>query len=126
VAERTRLPNRRPILTVPLEDAATGKWHLTVGFDAEGVCREIFLDRAHQAGTALDSLVHDICIIVSRELLQRDRSPAALVHNLSDRPPSLFCKALVEAMTLQRDHGAEMRRVNRLEEEYAEPKIRRP
>jgi hypothetical protein len=126
VAERVRLPSRRPILTVPIEDAATGKWHLTVGFDAAGVCREIFLDRAHMAGSGLDSLVHDVCIIISRELLQCGRSPAALVRGLSERPPSLFSRALVEAMTLERDHGAEMRHICRLEEEYLEPKICRP
>jgi hypothetical protein len=106
---RRRLPNRRPILTQPIEDPLTGgKWHLTVGFDPAGRVREIFLDRAHKAGSVFDALAHDACKLISREILQRGRRAGELLRNLSDRPPSLLAQALSVAAALEERHGAWM------------------
>jgi hypothetical protein len=105
-SSRNRLPNRRPILTQPISDPVTGKWHLTVGFDPAGRVREIFLDRAHKAGSVFDALAHDACILVSREILQRGRPAGELLRNLSDRPPSLLAQALAVAAELEQRRGA--------------------
>jgi hypothetical protein len=88
-------PNRRAIFTELIEDAATGWWNLSASFDeASGKCQEIFLSTAPRVGSVLDALVHDGCIIVSRDCLQRGLSARDLVRGLSDQPPSLFAKAL--------------------------------
>ena len=103
---RTWLPARRPNATVTIDDAATGWWNLTAGFDeTTGRVAEIFLDQAHRAGSAFDSLVHDLCIIVSRDLLQRGHGCAELIRKLSDRPPSLIARALAEAADLEERLG---------------------
>jgi hypothetical protein len=118
--ERRRLPNRRPNMTVPIADSATGRWHLTVGFDREGEVREIFLDRAGRAGSEFDGLVHDACILISREILQRGRKPIELLRSMSERPPSLFSGSLSLAIELQKKHGAEIAaRYVQLEEELS-------
>lgn len=92
---RVRPLNRRATITELVEDAATGWWNLSASFDdASGQCQEIFLSTAHRAGSEFDALVHDGCILISRDCLQRGLSAADLVRGLSDRPPSLYAKAL--------------------------------
>jgi hypothetical protein len=103
---RRRLPNRRPILTEPVSDPVTGKWHLTVGFDPDGRVREIFLDRAGRAGSPFDAVAHDACILISREILQRGCRVVDLLRNLSERPPSLLAAALTAAAALEEHNGA--------------------
>ena len=93
-ATRMRPPNRRAIITELIEDAATGLWNLSASFDAAGRCQEFFLSAAHGAGSALDALVHDACITLSRDCLQRGVPAAELARGLSDRPPSLLARAL--------------------------------
>jgi hypothetical protein len=103
---RERLPNRRETETIVLDDAATGgSWVLSVGYDHQGRVREVFVDRQSRGGSPLDSLMHDVCILVSRELLQCGRGLSELIAKLAERPPSLVGKLLVGAATLERERA---------------------
>jgi hypothetical protein len=105
-SDRVRLPARRPIITSRLADPVTGHhWHFTTGFDAAGRVREIFLDSSGHAGAPFDALVHDMCIMASRDCLQRGLSARELLRNLSERPRSLLAAAFTEAVQLETQLG---------------------
>jgi hypothetical protein len=109
---RLRLPARRPIVTSRLADPVTGHhWHFTTGFDHAGRVREIFLDSSGHAGAPFDALVHDMCIMASRDCLQRGLTARDLLRNLSERPPSLLAAAFTEAMQLETQLGPEFARL---------------
>jgi hypothetical protein len=108
MSERIKLPPRRPIVTARLADPLTGHWHLTTGFGLDGKVREIFLDHAGHAGEPFDALIHDACIIFSRDALQRGCTAAELARNLSERPPSLFAQAFTVAAALEADFGPKL------------------
>ena len=44
MSERARLPNRRKAELLDFEDASGRKWTLTIGRNAAGAVREVFLD----------------------------------------------------------------------------------
>ena len=60
---RVRLPNRRPSVTATL-NAAGQVFDASVGFDAEGRPRELFL-AAPKPGSTLDGLLADAAVVVS-------------------------------------------------------------
>jgi hypothetical protein len=100
------LPNRRENETLVLDDALTGgSWVLSVGYDHQGRVREVFVDPQTRGGSPLDSLMHDVCILVSRELLQCGRELSELIAKLAERPPSLVGKVLIGAATLERERA---------------------
>jgi hypothetical protein len=112
MSDRLRLPSRRPVITSRLADPITGHhWHFTTGFDRFGHVREIFLDSSGRAGAPFDALIHDMCIVVSRDCLQRGLSPRELLRNLSERPPSLLAAAFHAATDLETELGLEMARL---------------
>jgi hypothetical protein len=110
--ERLRLPTRRPIITSRLADPVTGRhWHFTTGFDGAGRGCEFFLDSSGRAGAPFDALIHDVCIIASRDCLQRGLSARELLRNLSERPPSLLAVALMAVTQLETEHGPALARL---------------
>jgi hypothetical protein len=112
MSDRLRLPARRPIVTSRLADPVTGHhWHFTTGFDQTGRVREIFLDSSGRAGAPFDALIHDMCIMASRDCLQRGLTARDLVRNLSDRPPSLLAAAFTTAVALETKLGPEVARL---------------
>jgi hypothetical protein len=112
MSDRLRLPTRRPILTNRLADPLSGQyWHFTTGFDHAGRVREIFLDSSGRAGAPFDALIHDMCIMASRDCLQRGLLARDLLRNLSERPPSLLAAALAETVKLETEVGPEFARL---------------
>ena len=111
--DRVRLPARRPILTSRLADPVTGHhFHFTTGFDpGSGLVREIFLDSSGRAGAPFDALIHDMCIMASRDCLQRGLRPRDLMRNLSDRPPSLLAAVWHTADALETELGPQLARL---------------
>ena len=78
---RHRLPDRRPAVSVRLEHEG-GTVHATVGFDpATGAVREVFLRRGGPPGSAMDRLLDDVGVLLSR-LLQLGDDPADLTRGL--------------------------------------------
>ena len=80
--ERQRLPDRRLTITHTVE------WQdrtlmVGVGFDRDGVAREIFLN-GHKVGSQFEALMQDTCVLVSL-LLQHGPSAAELARQI-DRP----------------------------------------
>ena len=88
VPARTRLPDRRPSETVPIEAGAapnTVKAHATVGYDpATGQPREIFLDgkAGIKTGSPMEALLADASAVVS-VALQHGVPAVALAHSLA-------------------------------------------
>jgi hypothetical protein len=112
MSDRLRLPGRRPIVTSRLADPLTGHhFHFTTGFDHAGRVKEFFLDSSGRAGALFDALIHDMCIMASRDCLQRGLSVRDLMRNLSDRPPSLLGAACSAADALETELGPEFARL---------------
>ncbi len=80
---RTRLPNRRPLIT---ETLIVGNQTIeaSVGFDATGRRRELFLSGAKD-GTDLAAILDDASVTIS-VALQHGVPPAALVRSVARLP----------------------------------------
>ena len=78
---RTRLPNRRPLIT---ETLVIGASMAAVDFDAGGQPRELFLSGAKD-GTDLAAILDDASVVLS-VALQHGVSPAALVRSVARLP----------------------------------------
>ena len=76
---RERLPNRRQAETVALEHGGMN-FEVTVGFYPDGRPGEVFTHGA-KAGSTMDGLLDDACIVVSR-LLQHGVTAADLVGSM--------------------------------------------
>ena len=77
---RTRLPNRRPLITETLVVGGQAI-EASVGFDAAGRPRELFLSGAKD-GTDLAAILDDASVVLS-VALQHSVSPAALVRSVA-------------------------------------------
>lgn len=88
---RDRLPERRFSVTkkvnVTIDGAADHAMFLTIGFREDGRPAEVFCASFKKVGTALNSIVSDSCILLSR-LMQHGDAPADLAATLC-QPPSL-------------------------------------
>ncbi len=86
--ERTRLPNRRPAITVPISwragDGSSKHYFVTVGLYHDGTPGEIFANGDHE-GSQIDSMLSDACILISLAL-QHKVDPAALSHSMMRVP----------------------------------------
>lgn len=115
MSDRVKLPPRRLTVTetVTWEDQI---WLASIGFDAQGLAREIFLkDIRNRVGSALALLADDMCILVSR-LLQRGERVADLVasldapeHDTGPAPPTLLLLALKKAAHIEAEAGEGIR-----------------
>ena len=78
---RDRLPNRRPAAT--LELAYDGKTYaVSIGYDpATGAVREVFAGSGTKAGSAMDGILSDACILASIAL-QHGIAPADLAASM--------------------------------------------
>ena len=97
---RIRLPNRRQSITQKIFVAMDGgkelKLLLTIGFDSDNKPKEVFC-AGFRAGTALETIVMDACILMSR-LLQYGNTPQELYKTMA-QPPSVLgaiAKAIAE------------------------------
>jgi hypothetical protein len=86
---RVRLPERRIADTRELLFDHM-QFTVTVGVFPDGRPGEVFARSAH-AGSQLDGLIDDACVLVSR-LLQHGEAPSILVRSLGrgDRPASVI------------------------------------
>lgn len=88
---RTRLPDRRPAVTIDIEHAGF-RCALSVGVYDDGGIGEVFVSGL-KSGSSLDALVADAAVLVSR-LLQHGVAPADLVGSMArlgdERPASLI------------------------------------
>ena len=80
---RTRLPNRRPLITETLFVGGQAI-EASVGFDADGQPRELFLSGAKD-GTDLAAILDDASVVLS-VALQHGVPPAALVRSVARLP----------------------------------------
>lgn len=80
---RTRLPNRRPLITETLVVGGQAI-EASVGFDAAGRPRELFLSGAKD-GTDLAAILDDASVVLS-VALQHGVPPAALVRSVARLP----------------------------------------
>ena len=80
---RTQLPNRRPSLTVETHWQGH-EFTVTIGFDLEGVPREIFADMS-KIGSAMQAVLSDACVIISIAL-QHGIEPAELAKSVGYVP----------------------------------------
>ena len=76
---RQRLPNRRPNKTLDLEFDGH-LFQVTIGYSLDGEPKEVFCHGA-KAGSALDFLLDDACVILSL-LLQHGSPPEQLHHSM--------------------------------------------
>lgn len=97
---RTKLKDRRHNETAKVTFMGTGgkEWTIliTIGFDEEGVPREVF-SSSFKVGTDLNAIISDACMVMSR-LLQHGDDPQEILNGMSD-PPSLLAviaKAIVD------------------------------
>ena len=88
---RAKLPNRRESETRSVTFTADGGQDvnilITVGFDDEGDPKEVFC-ASFKAGTTMNSVVMDACILFSR-LLQHGDLPPDLLASMC-HPPSMI------------------------------------
>ena len=87
---RVKMPDRRIADTRELEFGSM-RFSVTVGLYPDGRPGEVFA-RGGKAGSQLDGLVDDACVVVSR-LLQHGEAPAILVRCLGrdgDQPASVI------------------------------------
>ncbi len=82
--ERTRLPNRRPHITVPISwwsgDGSEKNYFCTVGLYHDGTPGEIFANGDHE-GSQIDGMLSDACILISLAL-QHKVDPKVLAHSM--------------------------------------------
>lgn len=82
--KRTRLPNRRYSVTIPISwkspDGSDRNYYVTIGFFSDGVPGEIFAN-GEQEGSQIDAMLSDACILVSL-LLQHKVDPKTLAHSM--------------------------------------------
>ena len=82
--ERTRLPNRRHSITVPISwragDGSDKNYFCTVGFFEDGTPGEIFANGDHE-GSQIDGMLSDACILISLAL-QHKVDPKVLAHSM--------------------------------------------
>lgn len=114
MSARTELPMRRLHLTqsLPWRD---GKWLFTVGFDALGRAREIFLVARVPLDGGLQGHAAELAITVSH-LLQSGSDALALAiqmrHSAHPMAPLLRC-VLLAAARMQREDGPAIREAYR-------------
>ena len=80
MSERQRLPNRRRQETVELQ-YGQHDYLVSVGFDANGAIREVFVTGQKQ-GSTLDATLDDAAIVISIAL-QRGATAVELRHSMS-------------------------------------------
>lgn len=105
---RHKLPDRRRSVTtrtrVVLEDQSEWTLLLTIGFRDDGSPAEVFCS-SFKVGTAMNSIVSDACILLSR-LYQHGDSPADIAASLCE-PKSLVGQiAVVVASTAREKQDA--------------------
>ncbi len=81
---RTRLPNRRPALTLDIE---TGDCRATatIGFDEAGRPREVFLIGG-KAGSDMAKILDDVAVLISIAL-QHNIAASVLARSVGRQPP---------------------------------------
>lgn len=80
MSTRRRLPNRRPCETVEIvHDGAA--YAVSLGFDEIGRVREVFAGSGAKAGSHMDGVLSDACVLMSLAL-QHGVEPAALPASL--------------------------------------------
>jgi hypothetical protein len=99
MATRSKLQDRRASVTLPVEvtmDGANTSLLMTVGFGADGKIREIFC-ASFKAGTGLNVLVMDACVLVSL-LLQHGYTTRQIFDTMAQGPSLIG--ALVKAAVI--------------------------
>src|SRR5947209_6178419 len=86
IPNRTRLPNRRPCVTERIE-VGQSIFEASVGFDANGWPKEVFLTGA-KVGTDMAAILADTSVAVS-VALQHGVSASALALSVSRLPDEL-------------------------------------
>lgn len=104
MSARAELPARRLALSAALHWNGQA-WLLSVGFDRDGVAREIFL-KGSKSGADLEALADDLCIVASRALQRGERVAEvyASLRGLGETgaaAPSLLRLALEAAARLE-------------------------
>ena len=83
MSERQRLPNRRRQETVELE-FGEHQYAISVGFDAIGAIREVFVTGQKQ-GSTLDATLDDAAIVISHHLQRGGTAAVAQEHEPARR-----------------------------------------
>jgi len=106
---RQRLPDRR--ITITERVTWQGRsWHVSIGFDAAGRAREIFLAGA-KAGSEMDAIANDAAVLASM-MLQAGGDPAAIARSMGrigPAPASIVGLALDCAAAVEASEGAAIR-----------------
>lgn len=101
---RSRLPDRRPALTLDLQHDGF-RCVLSAGFYADGRVGEVFV-AGLKSGSSLDALIADAAVLVSR-LLQHGVAPADLAGSMArlgdDRPASLIGAVVDHVLHLEEE-----------------------
>lgn len=116
MVDRDKLPDRRPSLTVSVDvemDKSVQRVLLTIGFGPNGRAREMFC-ASFRAGTGLNVLVMDACVLVSL-LLQHGYTARDIFETLADGPSMIG--QLVREVVLIEEGGDRVVRTTRKSEE---------
>jgi hypothetical protein len=96
---RVRLPNRRSCVTTDV-DVGTVRYTASVGFDADGAPREIFLSSG-KPGSHMDALLGDVGIALSIALQSGVRASTMCVSiSRTGNPPAQPVSAVGSALEL--------------------------